>query len=444
MVVLKALFALGLKLKIHFPIGILFSLVIKETARSKISCKKPQATILALNPARFRGDLEVLADTGDFKVLILPFRWSSSLVQYFYKNTHTIDLTRKLIGVELHQQAIFRRLLKDVISLVCKVRGIDCVIGANINYKNDYDWGAVCHEQGIPFVVFHRECLITNKGHRDNLLKNMLSRNTFHGTHIITQNEITKNILVESGYIEADNISALGSLRMDAFINKIKQNNKVLRKRKLVTFFSFCPGTGVWTDSGPEVWPKDRSKGLYQFFEGTHLAFVELAIKSPDVDFVIKTKLTGMWFDKIDELFKSNKIEPELIPNLSILFDVDPHDLMLESDVIVSFGSTTLIESAISKKAVIMPLYDEASYEMYEPYIQFGRHKELFLIAKSKDELLKLINSSLDDFTLPEKLYEKRLDVFEEFVSDAKGRATEKYVSKLLELIDFRKNLVKD
>ena len=41
-------------------------------------------TLLALNPERFREDLDILAATGELRLLKLPFHWPGRLITHFY------------------------------------------------------------------------------------------------------------------------------------------------------------------------------------------------------------------------------------------------------------------------------------------------------------------------------------------------------------------------
>ena len=46
--------------------------------------------------------------------------------------------------------------------------------------------------------------------------------------------------------------------------------------------------------------------------------------------------------------------------------------LILESDVVTGFCSTALLEAAIAGKAIVYPLFDEASNERYSDFLCFS------------------------------------------------------------------------
>jgi hypothetical protein len=54
-------------------------------------------------------------------------------------------------------QSKLRTFLKIYLTALYKKLGVDGVIGAGINYKQDYDWGFVSDEIGVPYIVLQRE-----------------------------------------------------------------------------------------------------------------------------------------------------------------------------------------------------------------------------------------------------------------------------------------------
>ena len=69
-------------LGVYWPIVFVYSRVIKEVASAHR--KKDLPAILFLNHIRFRKDVEVLANTGEFRVLIIPEIWQARILTQFY------------------------------------------------------------------------------------------------------------------------------------------------------------------------------------------------------------------------------------------------------------------------------------------------------------------------------------------------------------------------
>ena len=418
---------------------------------SKIEEIKPQAedngsrkvTILALNPNRFRGDLQILADSGQFRVLIVPFEWQTKILNIFW----TKELKRKRkkdphkyyrpgddkIFVEV--QTDFRRFLRKFLSSLYSRLKIDCVIGAGVHYIQDFDWGLVSNELGVPYIVLHRENLATGPGHVKFVHDFHRGMGQFKGSHIIVHNEIMKESLIESGFVNSDQVSALGCLRMDDYVRMIKDKSrhKSNHGRKQVVFFSFNHAVGLLGILNG--FSDERNVGWVNLFEKTHVAMAELAIEHPDVDFIIKPKWGGNWLEEIQYAFKKYGIESNKISNLKILVDVDVHQLIFESDVVAGYGSTTVLEAAIAAKPVIMPSFDEALDPQYRPYVHFPNETHLFDIAHSPEEFKTLILKRLEEPNITEAGQAERYAVFEKYVSSMNADALDKYVKAIKNVV---------
>ena len=81
------------------------------------------------------------------------------------------------------------------------------------------------------------------------------------------------------------------------------------------------------------------------------------------------------------------KIDPCKIANLHIIDKEDPQELIKNSNLIIAINSTALIESRILGKKTAVPVFYEASRELYD-YIYLKKY--------FNNELIKL--NSLEDF----------------------------------------------
>ena len=172
---------------------------------------------------------------------------------------------------------------------------------------------------------------------------------------------------------------------MDEYIARVKSGNGGARKRKRVVLFSFTRGAGLFAIM-PQ-WPKAPNQGLTRFFDAVHCTFATLAETHPEIDFVIKPKWGGNWVEEIERALKESDIEHEAIENLEILVDANVHDLILGSDVICGYNSTTLLEGGVAAKPVIIPFFEEACKPEYEDYVLLKEDFGLFDIARSADDL---------------------------------------------------------
>lgn len=429
------------RVNLILPVVMLFEKVLINHAQKKIQNKKIY-TILALSPYRFRGDLEILENTGEFKILRLPFKWQARIFSIFYGKTFKCSSQeffnmRKKSGP--HRNKVrYRRFLFSFLKVLYARNSIDCVIGAAIHYKHDVDWGAMSDKINVPYIVLHRENLMASKVMLDYFLAYAKRLTGFEGRHIIVQNEIARQALIDVEYVESANVSALGCLRMDGFINKIRSLKYTNSNR--IVLFSFLPGLAMFVEheKSYDHWPSNRNDGWYNFYENVHLAVSEIAVENPDVDVVIKTKWGGEWPASIFKLLAESGIQYDEHKNLHIVSEGDAQELILNSQVVSGFGTTTLLEAAIANRHVVMPIFDEPAMPKFKDAIFFKDKLELFDVTKSKEEYKVMLLNKLHGSRVSKELSAERASYFEYLVSSITADATPKYASKIIHCIETR------
>ena len=70
-------------LGIIWPFVFIYRKVIKEVRPKTGKVSSDKLTLLALNSFRFRGDLEILADSREFRVLKIHLRWQARIQSLF-------------------------------------------------------------------------------------------------------------------------------------------------------------------------------------------------------------------------------------------------------------------------------------------------------------------------------------------------------------------------
>jgi hypothetical protein len=395
--------------------------------------------LLALNPDRFRGDLEILASSGQFRVLRFPFEWQARLLPHFKDPAiHSSDWMRASSSVGDTREP-FRLFLMRIVHYVAKHHRIDCVVGAAVHYVQDADWGAAFKRIGIPYIVFHKENLVATPAYRDDQVKLYKRLGTFEGDHIVVHNDTMKAIFVESGFATDEDVTVCGAMRMDRYLEQIKGASPAPEKPR-VTLFSFHHVVGITglrrqhPESFDGVWSRDGS-GFVRLFNAVHSGVARFASENPDVEVVIKTKWGGRWLDKIRQTLLNEGLDPDELSNLRLDATTPAQDLILTSNVVCAFGSTTVLEAAIAGKPVVMPLFEEACVSPYQERVLFGDRLDLFDVATSRDHLVDLLTLRLTDSAIPEDTMERRRGLFEQYVSRLSGTAVECHVSILEQAI---------
>ena len=399
-----------------------------KEVRAGNKAKSNGLILLALNADRFRGDLEVLSGAG-FKVYILPYKWQTR-VFYAYKDK---DRNSELFlnppfDSPLYKDRIrLRRHLSCILRLLINNKKIDCVISAGLFYNQDFDWGWAARNIASPYVVFHRENIIGSKYKKiHNIGKaKLLKKIGFVGTSIVFHNKGMKDVFDKYSGVDADNIFALGALRMDEFIRKSNSRNNLVNNKR-ITLFSFSPSSVIFSN----LYSDDF--GWHKLHYEVHTSFVELAIEYPEIEFVIKHK--GVDWRVTEELLRN--MHAFKLNNLKIYGpSYDSQKLILESDVLTGFSSTAVLEAGITGKPVVYPLFSEASNIDYKDFIYFSENlSKMFDVAVSRNIYKQLIIKRYKNSAVSELAMKYRRMEFERNVSPLKANSLELYTNLLFEI----------
>jgi len=420
-------------------------------------------TILALNGNKFRGDLECLSGVENFRVLTMESMWQTILVyaftrtkvgfsDYFHAETGSdIYLLKEKINI----------FFNGFISAILKLIKIDCVITVNYRYTEDLPWVMHFEKKGIPHICLFRESLAIRDHVNDSLTALSRRCRGYPVTHVIAGNQMIRDSFVKSGFVTEGQTSVCGVLRMDILLKLINSGNSNLliinknrRKRVILFYFSYLiPLFGKkelslndrLSDNSTkysyvaDLWPK-----RIDLFEDLHMSFIQLAIKYPEVDFVLKPTLEGMgksasWDSYIKFVNKSG-IDLSRLKNYTIEPDANVHDLIMNSDVIIALQSTTAAESAIAGKPVIFPLfYNFRQTKIFNNFI-WKDYLDLFDVAEGPDELESLVVERLRNPEVNENIMEGRRGLFKKVFSDIEGVALERYVETIKNVLNSAKS----
>ena len=415
---LKFLFKLTLKYDLINIIAFFYFLKTKKIFKNN---SKKKINVLALNHKRFMDVLKVINQNSDFQILALPFSWQSRFLLFFYNETDRNNIGLKSMNKEV--QSRFYSFLQIFLNKYYKLAKINLVIGTAIHYKQDVDWGHVSKKIGVPYIVLHKENLYASEGHIKFIAKSLKERKQFQGSHVIVHNEIVKKVWVENKFIGDKNISVCGKL--------IKNSKSTLAENSFfdVVFFSFGPGTGI--PKATKIFPERRQVGYHNLCRITHLEIINFAIKNPDKNVIIKPKWGGNWLNYIYNLAHKENIDLEKIKNLAINEKLNSFDLIKNSSVVVAFNSTTILEAALKNKFVIIPCFAEAEKKGFKETVYFREYFNLFEIAASSKDLYDKISLGYKNPGKHKEFLQKRIRLYELYVSPIKGNQIKKCIGIL-------------
>ena len=393
------------------------------------AAKRP-ITILALSPHRFRRDLQILAEVEGLRVLSMPYKWQRRFFYSFHaREVDVADAHNPRPGsAEEKARAAYRSFLRLFLPKFLKQVEADAVIGADVRNVGDVDIGAVANQLGTPYIVFHRENMLVPEGVFEFVTDRFRRLDKFQGHSIAVHNAITAKSFAKSGYAAEGQVFTIGCLRMDALFRRLQLPRKK-RPRPLVTLFSFKSFLKGLFDGG----------GYFPVFRDSHGPIARLAQQHPEIDFIIKPK-PGMlrklrYRAELDEAFRQWGINPRRLPvNLRVDANVDAHELILESSIVLGLNSTTQLEAAVAGLPVIIPYFKDMRGAPAGTNIKFTDHLELFDVPDTPEHLIELVLARLRDPTIPQPVMDKRRALFSELVSTLDGGAATRY-SELLRRI---------
>jgi hypothetical protein len=402
-----------------------------STIRASASRRSGKLTMLALSHHFFRGDMQCFADVGEVRVLLLDERWLTRLMFQFYPLDMAPHLIRPFVNPHPEEatweaKIRYRDFLRNFLPRFNQRLGIDCAIGHHFLYRANVDWGAIFEEIGVRYVALHSESMLLSMAHtRKTVCKRVSSMGKFEGSHIIVYCRTGVDAFSSTGFVPREKISNLGAPRMDPFVRKIKNFEPRPRSHKQVSFFTFL------LDSGLDA-------PLHSFFRDVHLAIAELAVENPDVDFVMKSKRNywRTWSRLATHVWREAGFDLKDLPNIKLVQDGDTHDLIFGCDVVCAFNSTTLLEAGLAAKPVVVPYFGALRSSEYDDRILWRKSlPRAFDVGTTKETFKAQILQRLDDPKVDDSAMAERRRLFEEYVSDLEGKATERYIDLIKQIV---------
>ena len=419
------------RMNIIWPWDIIVSRQIVKIGHQKSDSKTLR--IFALSPNRFMADLKILATEGGYEVITLRAPWQG-VVNSIFANRRGDKNDGILLAPHYEEP------MKNFLRAFFERNGVDIVLSACVWYKQDVVLGSMAQKIGVPYIVLHRESLKTQPSHQKwvaDTVKKFGDENGFLGQNLIFHNQPMCDLMTDIGFASTNQVVNGGCLRMDAFVNRVLTERNCRdqpqpagktpnTRRQKISLFSFATGIGL-NDLVGHPFPREGDTGWFRLFETIHATFARLARERPDIDFVIKPKWDGYWLVWIDQALRAHGLEPDTIENLTISSKLNPHDLIMDSDVVCGFASTVLLEAGIAGKPVIVPDFEETLQPKYRDRVQLRQFNDLFDVADSPEAFANLIEKRLEDSVIPVETQGRRDEIFAHWISNMKGGAIQEY-----------------
>ena len=403
-------------------------LVVNYVAR-KLECvaEGGPVKLMALNSERYRPDLEVLSQHDELGLYILPSDVQTTINSLWLSPVRGFtaedpDAYVKNEEPEIqHARAQLQTYLEKFLRLLHIKTGINVMTSCSVWYQQDQDWAAVGAKARVPFVTLHKECNFDPvvfdaavKRFSGRGLKNQAAK-------VIVFNQYAKDFMRETDIAPEDEVEISGILRLDA-IHARKDKQKPAKKQ--VTLFSFHHCSGQMTIPEAEYFfLKEPGQGFYHYFDIVHGKMAQLAAENPDIEVWVKPKWMDHWADKVELAAQRMGYDVADLPNFHISIEKSAQELIEESQVIIGFNSTTMLEAKLMGKPIVAPLFAEATEKYYDTHVYFHDDMdEAFNVVKDVEEFLPEILAEIagerPQKNIPERMVKNYLGFFDGQTAD--------------------------
>ena len=376
-------------------------------------------TVLCLGRSVFMDDVRALATYGQrLRYISIHRIYWKKIFSHFLSAADTQDLTEFNYHSRRFPDGGNEKYYHYLLQLLPRLQrrlGFHAVLTGNIGYFEQQEIIRVCRELKIPFIVLHKEAMDVYGGYL-NLYKNY----RFDGDRILFYNEKIKDALLALNIpgVTADKVHVVGIPRLDAYFQDLANPPW----DKTVLFFSFFPKDkflNMITDQGQLQW-------AIEAYGKFHRLVIEFAKSHPEYQVTIKTKSSTHYVNYVTDIVAQVGTQ---IPNLVVTNQGSPAELIKQSNSIIGFNSTALIEAVILGRKIISPNFNQLLSDTSWDF--FADYPELVTVVKTGQELETAIGNAVST-AVPEEYRQRFL---QELIYTPDGRASGRTEAAIIETI---------
>ena len=281
----------------------------------------------------------------------------------------------------------------------------------NIAYTEDRALKQACKEKKIKFLVLHKES-VQSKGQREIFTNKYIQilKPITNVTKVAVYNDDAKKALYRNKILNKNKIFVTGCARAGQYIDINKKKHK--KKIKNILFFLIQDSAGI-----PFSLKKKQFSVLsiknHKPFNWNSLSkevtntMIKLAQKNSEVNFIFKGKIK--FGNKLIHALGKKKLPK----NIYLKKGGTAENLIMESDLIIGFNTSAVLEAMIAKKYVIVPFYKKYRKMPFLHYVH-SYHKNV-LVNNNEDlekKIQKLIDKNELDFPNPEIIHFKNINKY--------------------------------
>ena len=260
----------------------------------------------------------------------------------------------------------------------------------NIAYTEDRVLKQACKEKKIKFLVLHKESVLS-KGQREVFTNKYIEilKPINNVTKVAVYNEDAKKVLYQNKILDKKKIYVTGCARAGQYTSL---NKKHKRKIKNILFFLIQDTAGI-----PFDFKKKHMKGLsiknHKPFNWNLLSkevtetMIKLAKRNSGINFIFKGKLS--FGNKLINILTKRKLPR----NIYLQKGGTAVNYINQSDLIIGFNTSAVMEAMIAKKYVIIPFYKK--YRKM-PFLHYVHNYDKNYLVNNNIHLEKKIQRLID------------------------------------------------
>lgn len=396
--------------------------------------KNKKKKLLVINHQRFRKSIEKL-ENNSLGFIKMPLYWQFFLVGKFSKELDIVfhDYFYNLKS-PLHLKV--QDFLKKHIDIIFYFFNFDGIISANYHYKQDIDFAEIFKKMGKKYIVLQEENVGIIPGHVEAFTERAKKFEPSKADLILTYNSTTRNALLNAGFIDSNKVFATGCLRYVDIKKKFQKNTKKT-KHKNIVFYSFQHNSIIDNDPKErnEKMPAFGKKGLVNFFKNSHNLIIDLAQNEPTIKVKIKLKWPGKWETAIFENWKEFSGKDDLPENCEIIHTNFKSEIFENADLIISWISTTILESFILDKPILIPKFDEAK-EKYNDFIDLSEYEKTCTICEDKDNFINEVKKNLNITNVGNEVMSERKKLITKYLTADTSKMIDETKKKIIETLN--------
>ncbi|MBX2834231.1 MAG: hypothetical protein KTR28_04575 [Micavibrio sp.] len=414
------------------------------------SKKNDNIGLLFFDSFKFRGEVEIFAHASDIQVLSISWGFLDLLMRSFVKIPDVKKMTingRAATEFEIYMygeqcaagRQAYQNFLRKFIPALYKKLGVDVTINSNCRYLNDMDFVYIGEEIGYRHICYYREALHISHVEYERAQQRLVRfREEYPATFIAVQNNITKDVFLNSKKVEEHQVVVRGSPRMDALVKELRGARKN-SSHKQIALFSGPPEVIYFDDYDKETGLRKpgASKKTIEFepyMIDALRTLTEMALADPSLIIIVKMKdlhmkgenegLLGKFKNTVSEVIGTDEIPENIHFETGMMA---AHSVIAESDIVIGIQSTVLLEAAVARKPVVLLHYDSLKNTPDSHLVLAYKNLEgLFDVPRDAGDMEDIIQRRLRNPEIDPDIQEARDEAFDNYVSSLGESALER------------------